>query len=214
MKLLASTVLGLLTTWIIAAACVTQMNYSTMVSGAASATAPTWTFRQWRSFGAVSTNYSPCFNERMIPAYEGPKPHLLESWSRMNSPPRPESFDESSRSYVYFNETGMGWPLVSFISWKNHDGRVRGAGNYVVAEGGAFEWTWRKKRYVFPYSPRWRGLIVGTLIWGTAWYAVIGGPGLVRHWRRNRRGWCLKCGYDLNGSGGVCPECGNEDGRN
>ena len=37
--------------------------------------------------------------------------------------------------------------------------------------------------------------------------AFIRGP-LRRH-RRRRKGWCLKCGYDLTGNvSGTCPECG------
>ena len=37
--------------------------------------------------------------------------------------------------------------------------------------------------------------------------AFIRGP--VRRWRRRRKGWCVKCGYDLiENVSGVCPECG------
>ena len=37
--------------------------------------------------------------------------------------------------------------------------------------------------------------------------AFIRGP--VRRWRRRRNGWCLACGYDMQGNvSGVCPECG------
>ena len=37
--------------------------------------------------------------------------------------------------------------------------------------------------------------------------AFIRGP--VRRWRRQRKGWCPACGYDLQGNvSGVCPECG------
>ena len=36
---------------------------------------------------------------------------------------------------------------------------------------------------------------------------LIRGP--VRRWHRRRKGWCVKCGYDLTGNvSGVCPECG------
>ncbi len=38
--------------------------------------------------------------------------------------------------------------------------------------------------------------------------AFIRGP--LRRWRRRRKGFCLKCGYDLMGNvSGVCPECGD-----
>lgn len=44
----------------------------------------------------------------------------------------------------------------------------------------------------------------------TGWYPlflVVRGP--LRRRRRARRGWCIKCGYDLTGNeSGVCPECG------
>lgn len=37
--------------------------------------------------------------------------------------------------------------------------------------------------------------------------AFIRGP--LRRWRRLRNGWCLHCGYALQGNvSGVCPECG------
>jgi hypothetical protein len=33
----------------------------------------------------------------------------------------------------------------------------------------------------------------------------------LRHWRRSRKGLCVKCGYDLTGNvSGTCPECGTE----
>ena len=36
--------------------------------------------------------------------------------------------------------------------------------------------------------------------------AVIRGP--LRRYRRRKRGWCVRCGYDLTGNeSGVCPEC-------
>ena len=39
--------------------------------------------------------------------------------------------------------------------------------------------------------------------------AFIRGP--LRRWRRRKRGWCLKCGYDLTGNEtGVCSECGTK----
>lgn len=39
--------------------------------------------------------------------------------------------------------------------------------------------------------------------------AFIRGP--LRRWRRRKRDWCLKCGYDLTGNEtGVCSECGTK----
>ncbi|UCG17191.1 MAG: hypothetical protein JSV19_04005 [Phycisphaerales bacterium] len=65
------------------------------------------------------------------------------------------------------------------------------------------------------YSPRGnlhRGAIVPLwmpmLVFATCpAIALIRGP--VRRWRRLRKGWCVKCGYNLTGNvTGICPECG------
>lgn len=38
--------------------------------------------------------------------------------------------------------------------------------------------------------------------------------GPLRRWRRRRNGWCLHCGYNLNGNrSGRCPECGLRHAR-
>ena len=62
------------------------------------------------------------------------------------------------------------------------------------------------ERYVV--CPSWALLILAGLL-GTY-------PGIVfirrpfRRARRLRNGWCLACGYDLQGNvSGVCPECGS-----
>ncbi len=39
--------------------------------------------------------------------------------------------------------------------------------------------------------------------------ALVRGP-LLRRRKRKKFGLCLKCGYDLRGSNGRCPECGTE----
>jgi len=63
----------------------------------------------------------------------------------------------------------------------------------------------------------WGFLIVTVPYWWlavvTAILPAITGTQLVRGMRRRRRifrGMCRKCGYDLRGSSGVCPECGTK----
>jgi len=53
-------------------------------------------------------------------------------------------------------------------------------------------------------APVWVLLPLG--IWPLATWSFRRG----RLWRRNRRGWCRQCGYDLQGvqPGARCPECG------
>ena len=76
-------------------------------------------------------------------------------------------------------------------------------------------------RYL-PIDPLWPGLLTNTAIYGTAWWAMLFGPGLVLRWRRRRAGRCATCGYDLQGAvvgdqssvvGVVCPECGHADDK-
>jgi len=52
--------------------------------------------------------------------------------------------------------------------------------------------------------PSWL-VLVGLLSYPVL--AFLRGP--VHRWRYRRRGLCAKCGYDLRGSPGRCPECGD-----
>ncbi len=202
-------VLGLLTTWGVSAACATFGSYTTMLSGAAGTAAPTWTFRQWRSLGMVSNNYGPCFEDRKILGYEGAKPQLISWWSRMRGTPVKADYEEESLNYVWFNETATGWPLASFVSETKYDGRTSAPG-YVVERHGSFEFERSGGRIVLPYQPLWRGCIACTLMYGAGWMLVLCGPGAWKRARRRRKGMCVRCGYDLRGSTGVCPECGKD----
>ena len=64
-----------------------------------------------------------------------------------------------------------------------------------------------------PLNPLWTGLIVNTLVFGSAWLIVM----LLLSGARRRRlapGRCPACGYDRAGlaAGSVCPECGGNGG--
>ena len=69
-----------------------------------------------------------------------------------------------------------------------------------------------------PCIPLFPGLLANTAIYGSAWWLLLFTPGAVKRWRRRRKGCCIKCGYDLQGSpevrdhksevSVVCPECG------
>ena len=57
--------------------------------------------------------------------------------------------------------------------------------------------------------PSWALLLLGGLL-GT-YPAVVFIRRPFRRARRRRNGWCLACGYDLQGNvSGVCPECGKD----
>ncbi len=66
------------------------------------------------------------------------------------------------------------------------------------------------KNTLLPIMPIWLGFSANTLLYGALAWGVLFAPGVVRRWRRRRRGACVGCGYDLKGiaPGGVCPECG------
>jgi hypothetical protein len=61
---------------------------------------------------------------------------------------------------------------------------------------------------LIPYRPIVPGVFGDVLFWGAAsWAAAATGGGLRRALRR-RRGRCPQCGYELNASMSLCPECG------
>lgn len=61
-----------------------------------------------------------------------------------------------------------------------------------------------------PYLPVWRGLLIDSALYGSAWLGVITLMRRTRPWLRRRRGCCGRCGYSVLGlpRGAPCPECG------
>ena len=71
------------------------------------------------------------------------------------------------------------------------------------------EYSWVTPYSTFiPIGIKWLGLCINTLLWAGILWALFLGPPFLRRVVRRRKGCCLRCGYDLRGSGGVCPECG------
>jgi len=114
------------------------------------------------------------------------------------------------------NEHATGWPLLS--AWYSLQ-RQPFSGRTTVEGGIALPYA-PKGRYLpvstyqlraLPLRPIWTGLLVNTVFYAALWFIPLGGVGLVRRWRRRRRGQCPRCAYDLAGltSGQPCPECGN-----
>ena len=61
----------------------------------------------------------------------------------------------------------------------------------------------------FPFRPIWPGFAINTLLYAAFLWIFTLAPFQLRRIIRNKRGSCLKCGYDLNHADhDICPECG------
>jgi len=109
-----------------------------------------------------------------------------------------------SQDYVSRYQFAAGWPFAACRSY----------GHWYFQEGNQISLAVKLRRtngtIVLPYGPIWPGLLANTAIYGSAWWALLFGPGMFIRWRRRRAGRCVKCGYDLRGlsPGSECPECG------
>ncbi len=68
--------------------------------------------------------------------------------------------------------------------------------------------SWQNYR-IYPFHPKYFGLIADSIFFSIPWYLIIFGPGflLARYRRTHNR--CSVCGYNLRGSiDSGCPECG------
>ena len=62
-----------------------------------------------------------------------------------------------------------------------------------------------------PLRPIWPGFAINTLFYAVALWLLFAAPFALRRRRRIKRGWCLKCGYDLRAAptdSTACPEYG------
>lgn len=67
-----------------------------------------------------------------------------------------------------------------------------------------------------PYLPIFPGFLFSSLLYAAPWWLLLLTPGVVKRWRRRRRGRCIECGYELAGlavedGARTCPECGAID---
>jgi len=79
---------------------------------------------------------------------------------------------------------------------------MRGAVVFLAANGNPEVWL--------PLRPLWWGLVLDSLVYGTAILAGWTVIAQCRSWLRVRRRRCAHCGYDRTGitSEAACPECG------
>jgi len=59
-----------------------------------------------------------------------------------------------------------------------------------------------------PLIPTWPSFLACMVFYGTLTFSFAAGIRTLVRRRRRKRGKCTRCGYDLRGSAGQCPECG------
>jgi len=80
---------------------------------------------------------------------------------------------------------------------------------YGIPSPPSLQWfSWSIGREL-PLRPIWPGFAINTIFYAViVWFMTLG-PFVLRRHVRNKRGLCIKCGYDLRGvEHEVCPECG------
>ena len=102
-----------------------------------------------------------------------------------------------------------GWP------WPCACGRgVSGSdAGWTRSDGGllrARSWGWSRP---IPLRPLWDGLLANTAFYAALMLGFVVLLRLFRRHHRRSRNRCLRCGYDIANSPGVCPECGTPDPR-
>ncbi len=115
-------------------------------------------------------------------------------------------------------EVEAGWPFVAMHerSWIDDEASSLHRRIYRTAVGLQSEATGAGPAVPplrpLPLYPALPGFLLNTLFYAAIWFGLFVGLGAARRSIRRKRGWCIKCGYDLRGTSGgeVCPECGHE----
>ncbi len=112
----------------------------------------------------------------------------------------------------FFEEQAAGWPLLCLRFDRSISFRIDLSSRYIEVNGMLeLPWLDNPWRNEVPYIPIWQYFALNTILYALILWLFALGPFAARRCIRNKRGLCIKCGYDLRGSSGgeVCPECGS-----
>ena len=135
-----------------------------------------------------------------------------EEWERL------AKGDKSRVSPTVLYDDARGWPLVAF--WSHWDSGMLPCGpkDGKKLHGGFILHPAKPQlpgqisidaQRALPFRPIWLGLVVDVLFYSLIWFVLLSGIGLTRSAIRRVKGYCIRCGYDLQGMDHIkCPECG------
>lgn len=227
-------ILGAIVNVLVAWACTLGLNLSRLSgpSERSSTTAesePYWVVDQLQRPGAMRYVWV------YIPFDFGPAPGLdfyilsrpepvdlkeIPQWSQLaysKSPPK--------RYHLWaaiFIDDARGWPFLSMSSFSamgahpmKNEILVKSIGGFPVPESLRFQPQFKDIEVewfncpIVPFRPIWSGFAINTTFYAAMLWGLTFGPFAARRYIRNKRGLCIKCGYDLRGTEHeVCPECG------
>jgi hypothetical protein len=147
-----------------------------------------------------------------------------DRWFRIDELPTWSRFRESrlgsstGSSYLpMWREYAWGWPVLA-MRFRQEADTARQSQQVFDAIGMPFRtpipMTPRSSKEFLPIGLIWPGFAINTLFYAATLWSLFAALGVVRRWRRIKRGLCAKCAYDLRGSNAsACPECGTRVSR-
>jgi hypothetical protein len=122
---------------------------------------------------------------------------------------------ESEHETTTVCAVATGWPCPSAVAVLEVVRQPRGGGRsegFELAPRSGIvigpQRSGRLPQTVLPTQPIWPGMIINTVFYAVLVLAMMLGFSSARRSIRRRHSRCVRCGYRLTVSQGVCPECG------
>ncbi len=155
-----------------------------------------WNIWIWRALGAQGMFHASGYSPEYIARLEQWKP---PAWSRLRELP----IYEKPYPAAVQADRAFGLPVLSVWYGLVAD---RASGSSLASSRERTGWL--------PYrdlamTPIWPGFAINTIFYAAILWLLAFGPFAVHRFIRDKRGRCIKCGYDLRGDFSAgCSECG------
>ncbi|MCZ6834534.1 MAG: hypothetical protein O7G85_02055 [Planctomycetota bacterium] len=182
-----------------------------------------WELSSFESFGSIrfhSIRAKGSFDEEMqIFRTELPVSSILPHWGEHFLNLETDAFKDA-RGELLFLEVrsieGRGWPMKTIWGAHGHTSEDKKGilsfdpkSKYGMVDMPFPVWQITGVPRMLPALPIWRGHVINTTFYAALLWLLIPGPFAFRRMIRLKRGHCMKCNYDLQGSDhNACPECG------